>query len=52
MLIAILVTLTVLAWSSMGAYYFRLEIYQWLDNRFGPANRPRKPERPRRRMYD
>ena len=52
MLIAILVVLTVVGWVSMACVYFRLEIYHWFDNRFGPPSRPRKPERPRRRMYD
>lgn len=51
MLIWSLAVLTVAAWSGIGGIYFRRQIFQWFDHRYGMGE-PNKPPRPRRRMFD
>ena len=52
MLTWFLVIVTVVVWTSIYIWYYRTEIYQWFDNRYGPAHSEKKRKPPRRRMYD
>ena len=52
MLLWSLVVLTIFAWIGVVVWYFKKELHQWLDNRYGPKSVEQKPPRQRRRMYD
>ena len=52
MLVPILIALTVVFWVGFVSIYFRIEIYEWFDSRWGPQSRPVKSKRGKRRMYD
>lgn len=45
MLIAILVILTAVLWFGIVVVYFRRELGEWIDNRFGPDHKdPKTPK--------
>lgn len=53
MLITILVILNIIFWFGTFGWYFKKEIFAYLDNRFGPAHRAPKMPKPRRKgMYE
>ncbi|MCQ8277801.1 hypothetical protein NFI95_05000 [Acetobacteraceae bacterium KSS8] len=55
MLVALLVILCAILWTSIVTVYFRREIFSWFDNKFGPdMTRPKKPpsgKKPFWRLY-
>ena len=52
MLVWSMVIISVLVWPSIWIWYFRTELYQWFDNRFGPEQEKKRVKVERPRMYE
>ncbi len=52
MLVWSMIIISVVVWPSIWLYYFRVELYQWYDNRFGPDREKKQVKMNRPKMYE
>ncbi len=52
MLIWSMIIVSVIVWPSIWLFYFRVELYEWYDNRFGPAREKKRVKMNRPKMYE
>ena len=52
MLVWAMVIISAVVWPSIWIWYFRVELYQWYDNRFGPDREKKRVKMDRPKMYE
>ena len=52
MLVWSMIVISAVVWPSIWLYYFRVELYRWYDNRFGPEREKKRVKVERPRMYE
>ncbi len=52
MLVWAMVIICAVVWPMIWIWYFRVELYQWYDNRFGPDREKKRVKMIRPKMYE